>query len=109
LLVEILEPSLTIESIQGLYGIKITMKNTGNENLSVIGWNISLDGGLILLGKYRIGLVYSLPIEESETVHTFVLGFGKTTITVNAFSAQGATAEKTVNGFVLGVFVFGLK
>jgi hypothetical protein len=109
LFVETPAPQLIIESINGVFGITITMKNTGNENLSVIGWNISLNGGLIPFGKYRYGLVNSLPVEASETVHSFVLGFGKTTITVNAFSAQGVKAEKTVSGFVFGVFVFGLK
>ena len=101
--------SCTIESIHGVFGITITMKNTGSENLTIIGWNISLNGGFILFGKYKYGLIFSLPVGESETVSSFILGFGKTTITVNAFTAQGATAEKTVSGFVLGVFVFGLK
>jgi len=109
LFVETPAPQLTIESIDGVFGITITMKNTGNENLTIIGWNISLNGGLILFGKYRYGLVNSLPVEVSETVHSFVLGFGKTTIIVNAFSSQGATATKTVSGFVFGVLVFGLK
>ena len=57
---------------------------------------------LILFGKYRYGLVNSLPVEESETVHSFVLGLGKTTIIVNAFSAQGVKAEKTMSGFIFG-------
>jgi len=111
LLVEILEPLplITIESIHGVFGITVTVKNIGSENLTIIGWNISLNGGFILFGKYKYGLIFSLPVGESETVSSFILGFGKTTITVNAFTAQGATAEKTVSGFVLGVFVFGLK
>lgn len=105
LLVEVHEPLLVINSITGGLGVFITLKNAGEEYLKVIGWNITLNGGFILLGKYRIGLVPSLPVGESETEKSFVLGLGKTTITVHAFSAEGAIAEKTVHALVLGFFV----
>jgi hypothetical protein len=107
--VEVHEPVLEIASITGGLGVFITLKNAGEEYLKVIGWNITLNGGLILLGKYRIGLVPSLPVGESETVKSFVLGLGKTTITVHAWSSQGATAEKTASAFILGPFAFLLK
>ena len=109
LLVEVHEPLLEIDSITGGFGVFITLKNAGEEYLKVIGWNITLNGGLILLGKYRIGLVPSLPVGESETVKSFVLGLGKTTIKVHAWSSQGATAEKSAPAFILGPFAYILK
>jgi hypothetical protein len=107
--VVISQPQLTIKSIQGPLGISVKMANTGNENLSQIRWNISLTGGHVLIGAYKSGLFASLPIDTSVTMQDFILGLGKTTITVNAVCAEGATSTKTMNGFLLGVFVIPLK
>lgn len=108
LLVEIQNPELTIDSISGVFGITMIIKNTGNETATIIGWNITMNGGCILMGKARQGYISSLPVGEEKTVHSFIFGLGKTTITGKAFCAQGATTEKTARALVLGVFVLGL-
>jgi hypothetical protein len=107
--VEIFQPQLTIESIQGPLGITVKITNTGDQNLSQIQWNISITGGFVLIGASKSGLFASLPIETSKTVNDFILGLGKITITVNVICAENATATKTMNGLLLGIIVIGLQ
>jgi len=109
LLVEITGPAFTVESIHGGFGISMILNNTGSVDVSNVVWNIELNGGLILLGKSKSGVISILPVGEFRAANSFIFGFGKTMITVNATCAEGATARKTESGWVFGIFVFGLK
>jgi hypothetical protein len=96
---------ITVDSVSGGFGIKATVSNAGTIPAENVAWSIDLEGGLIILGKHAEGTIPTLAPGASTTISSgFVLGFGKTTIKVNA-----GGAGKTASGFVLGPFVLGVS
>jgi hypothetical protein len=106
LLVEIQGPEITIETLRGGLGLTMTMTNIGGMNASNVKWTITLVGGLILYGKEKSGTFERLPIGEAQSVRSFILGLGKTAVSVQVNCEEGTTVEKTVHGLMFGVFVF---
>jgi outer membrane protein assembly factor BamB len=101
--------SLTIE-ITGGFGVKGTIKNNGTLNATNVEWRLLLAGGLILLGKSMNGTIASLAAGASETIKDSpVIGFGKTTILVEASCAEGVSATQSKTGIILLFFVLGIK
>ncbi len=96
-------PSVTI-TLKGGLGVSATIKNTGTANLTDLDWTMSLDGKLIFVGKTKLGTIDALGVGESVTVSDFVLGLGKTGITM-----QVEGTEATVTGTVLVIFVIGIQ
>ena len=92
-------PHIVIGNITGGLGISAVIKNTGVADATGITWKINLSGGFILVGKSKTGTV-DIPAGGQVIVKDFVIGFGKTTITVTA-----DTATKTATGTVLLFFV----
>jgi len=104
------QPELDIGTITGGFGVKASVKNTGDGAATNINWTITLDGKLVFLGKSSTGIIASLAAAGEEPIKAgFILGFGKTNIVVSATCNEGKTAEKTASGFVLGPFVLGVK
>lgn len=95
-------PAITI-TIKGGVGVSATIKNTGTMNLTNVNWTIALDGKMIFIGKTKPGTISTLAIGDAVTVKDFVLGLGKTGITVSA-----GTATANATGTVLLVFVLGV-
>jgi hypothetical protein len=83
--------------------VNVKIKNIGETDITSLPWSISLDGGFILAGQDTSGSV-DLAVGEEKTVHAFVLGFGRPTITATA-----GAFEETATGFVLFVFVVGVQ
>ena len=96
-----------IERIAGGFGVNVVLKNDGDAEATSVDWSISLDGGLIILGKNKTGTIPSLAPGASETVSSIVFGFGKPTIAVSVECAEGSSDEKTSSGLVILFFVFG--
>jgi hypothetical protein len=96
-------PQLTI-TITGGFGISATIKNTGTTDMTNIDYTISLNGGLVFIGKSRNSTIPTLAAGEEITVKDFVIGFGSTGITVSAGNASTNTT-----GTVFLFFVFGVK
>jgi pyrrolidone-carboxylate peptidase len=90
-------------TIQGGVGVSATITNTGTTNLTSIDWSITLDGTLIFIGKSRTGTIDALAVGESVTVKDFVIGFGKTGITVVAGDTQASASGTALLFFVIGV------
>lgn len=97
-------PEDIIISIQGGLGVSVVVKNNGTEDLTNVSYSILLDGGIILLGKAKTGTIDALGAGEEVTITNFVLGLGKTTISVVA-----GDAEATANGTVFLFFVLGVE
>jgi hypothetical protein len=89
-------------TITGGFGITASIKNTGLTDMTGVNWKIELTGGLILVGKTKTG-TGNIAAGSSITAKDFVIGFGKTTITVTA-----DTATKTATGTVILFFVIGV-
>jgi hypothetical protein len=100
------EPALEIGPITGPIGVKTTVKNIGNAPATNVSWEITLEGGFILVGKTKADTIGPLAADGSAEVKIpFVLGFGKTVITVTAECNEGKTASKAQNATVLLFFV----
>jgi len=103
------EPNLIIDTITGGFGVATTVKNNGTVDATNVTWNISLSGGIILIGKQKTGTISTLAAGETATIKSFIFGFGKSTITVHAVCDEGSSAEKSANGFVFLFLVLGIK
>jgi hypothetical protein len=79
-------PILEVGNISGgLFRITAVVRNLGGVAATKVTWSITLDGGLILLGKETTGTILSLPAEEERTISSSpIIGFGKTLVTVTA-------------------------
>lgn len=103
-------PELEIGPITGGFGVKASVKNTGDADATNVVWNISLDGKLVFVGKESSGTITTLGAAGETPIKAgFILGFGKTNIVVSAVCDEGKTAEATATAFVLGPFVLGVK
>jgi uncharacterized repeat protein (TIGR01451 family) len=97
-----IEPELKIESIKGPIGVTATIKNTGLAPATNVNWTITLDGGLVLVGKTKSDSIPEIAINGTVDIKIpFVLGFGKTTITVTAECDEGASISATKEATVL--------
>jgi hypothetical protein len=96
--------------IKGGFGITADITNTGAIPATMIQWNFTLTGGLILLGKTKSDTITSLAPGASATAKdTLIFGFGKTNIQVEVTCAEGISATRTASGFVLLFFALGVQ
>ena len=103
------QPELAIESIAGGFGVSAVIKNTGDADATNVAYTIALEGGLIILGKETTNSIPTIAAGASEAIKAgFILGIGKTTITISASCDEGATASATATGTVLLFFVLGV-
>jgi len=102
------EPILNI-TIKSGFGIEVTVSNTGNANATNVNVTISLQGGLIILGKLTTDHIPSLGVQTVSAKPKTVLGFGRTTIKATATCDEGSSAEANATGFVFLIFVLGVK
>lgn len=87
--------------IQGGLGVKATLTNQVDIDLEDLLWNISFDGGIILVEEGTSGIIENLPIGESEIIQTDKLfGIGLPLITVAVDDV-----EVTVRGLLFGPLV----
>jgi len=89
----------------GFFKISAVIKNIGSADATRVNWSITLDGGVILLGKETSGSISSIPAKDEVTVSSsLILGFGKTVVTVMAETLESSDT-KDVNAFVLLLFI----
>jgi hypothetical protein len=96
------EPIIEIGAITGgLFKVSAVIKNTGTADATDVAWSIDLNGGLILVGKATTGTIATLAAGSEVTVSSgFILGFGKTTITVTADTATKDQAATVLLFFI---------
>ena len=100
-------PVLEIGNITGgLFKVTAEIKNGGGDATG-IDWSITLEGGIILLGKETAGNIFSIPADDEASISSsLILGFGKTVVTVTAECAEGSSDTKTRDAFVLLFSIF---
>jgi hypothetical protein len=103
-------PVLNISSITGGFSrVNAIITNNGNADATNVKWNITLTGGLIVLGKQTSGTIDKISAGNSTFVKSsFLFGFAKTTITVHAVCDEGSEVTRTVQGIIFLVFVIGV-
>ncbi|GAG58009.1 unnamed protein product, partial [marine sediment metagenome] len=99
-------PILEIGNITGGIGkINIVIKNTGSVDATGVDWNLTLNGGFILLGGQKTGRIGYLPAQSEMSVSSdLIIGFGRTVITVCAEIPE-SSATKEQNAFVFLFFI----
>jgi len=102
----LLTSAIQVEVITGGFGIDAIIRNQGIVNLTEITWQISLDGGLVLLGKNAEGTISLLRPGRTQTITVpLVFGFGKTEVSVTVNASDGDEDIKTSGARLCGVFV----
>jgi hypothetical protein len=94
---------ISIENIDGGWGISAILKNNGEQSTDV-DWSINVAGNLLFLGSETSGTKTIFPNEEIKIKSSLLMGFGPADITVNA---KGVT--KKASCFLLGPFVTGVE
>jgi len=95
-------PVIEIEDITGgLFTVRAVVKNTGGATATDVSWSITFSGGLLILGKESTGTIPALASGATAAISSkFILGFGRTVVTVTA-----DTATASQNATVLFVFI----
>lgn len=96
------QPVIQIENITGgLFQVNAIIKNAGDAAATNVEWSITLTGGLIILGKESTGILPTIEAGATADISSkFIVGLGKTVITVTA-----DTATQSHNATVLFVLV----
>lgn len=91
--VTIVAPQLEIGLLSGgLFKVTTVVKNTGAIDVMNVQWNISLEGGAFI-GKQSSGSLLSIAAGGERAISSgFIIGFGKTVITITAAYAYGSTS-----------------
>ena len=96
-------PILEIGNITGgLFKVSAVIENTGSTDAVIVKWSISLNGGVMILGKNTTGAVINIPAGGEVTVTSkAILGFGNTVVTVTAEKPGVSSDTKEQEAFVL--------
>jgi hypothetical protein len=106
-LIKILAPKIDISSISGGFGrAKMVINNIGEAEAYDIDWNITLNGGFILLGKESSGTIDSIPANGSVTIYSrLIIGFGETKFIATAQEPFESSDSRIQNGKIFGIYL----
>jgi len=98
-------PILDIGTIRGgLFRVSVILKNVGATAATGVLWSINLEGGAFI-GKTTNG-TDDIPAGEEITISSgLIIGFGATTVTVEAWIPDGPSDTREQDGFVLLFFI----
>jgi hypothetical protein len=103
ILAPVLEVGMTTGGFLRASGV---IKNVGNGIANNVNWTLSLNGGLILIGKESTGFIESIPIDgEVSFKSNIIIGFGETEFLVTAEEPYGSIDDRKQGGKLLGIFV----
>ncbi len=81
------------------FGVAATIVNRGRETAVMTSWNITLDGGIILYGKYKESNITEIP--PGDVINAFSLVFGLLNINI---TATVGNSSDSIAGFLIGPF-----
>jgi hypothetical protein len=88
--------------------IKIQIENIGEDAAKDVYWDIELDGGILILGRYSNGIISNINPGEIVTINSnMIFGFSSnTTATINAMinGQNQITMEKELKIFLSFIF-----
>lgn len=96
---------IEIQTISGgLFKVKTSIKNIGTLPATNVNWSIILTGGAFI-GKETTGTISSIAAGASVAISSkFILGFGKTVVTVTAENPETSDIKEQ-NGTILLFFI----
>jgi len=98
-------PQLEIGNIVGgLFKVSAPIRNIGAVDATDVSWTITLEGGAFI-GKESTGTETIYSGGEKTVSSKFILGFGKTKVTVKADVSAGVSDEKSQNGNIYLFFI----
>jgi hypothetical protein len=99
-------PIMDVDLISGgLFKLNVDIKNLGEVKSTAVKWDITLEGGTILMGKEISGTINSISPGESVPITSgLIIGFGNTQVTVTAEIAEGIDT-RTQNAKMLLFFI----
>ncbi len=103
----VIQSAIEIKDVTGgLFNINPVIKNIGAGELRDITWNITVDYGLILTGRYTEGTIDLLAPGEEVTVSSkFILGLGSCLVTVSAEMPGVTSDSKESDAKVFFIFI----
>lgn len=98
-------PRIEIGAITGGFGgITAEIKNVGAAEASNVDWSISINGGLVLLGRESSGTFTKIMPGFAPKAKTgFMFGFGSVDILVTAGEVEKTATAKLIGPFLLNV------
>jgi hypothetical protein len=104
-------PVLNIALTKGkLTKISAVIQNLGFAEADNVSWKISLDGGVILLGKEHNGTISTIPARDTIEIQSgLIFGFGQARVTIKVESAESTDTLILGKTVVMFFFVFFLS
>jgi len=97
---------LEIELIPDRYRIAMIITNVGDSDCTNVKWSITLDGGIILLGRVTTGIIFCIPPGENVTVYSnLIFGFGRTVITISVDPDGGPPMTAEQEAYIILFFI----
>ena len=91
----------------GVLRVGTEIYNKGGVMASDVNWSITLDGGVILLGKTTTGEILGILPGESAAIQSGpILGFGKISVIVTADIDDGLSDMRSQGGFVFLFYAY---
>jgi len=100
-------PELEIDLIKsGFFKVNTVIKNIGDLLAENVSWNITLNGGSLLLNGINSGVITSIPAGEEARINSkLIFGFGKTRVKVTAEIPGGSSDAREQGAKVLLFFI----
>lgn len=100
-------PELEIDLIKGgFFNVYTVIKNNGDLVAENVTWNISLNGGSLILNGVNSGVISSIPADGEEKINSkLILGFGKTRVRVTAKIPGGSSDSREQGARVLLFYI----
>ena len=104
-------PEGVLVKIKGGIGLRIFIKNYGNDVITSVNWSITINGGLSITPRADSGNLGTLAPSQSANITFRLMGIGlgiltpMPKITVTAECAEGSSTEKTADARIILFFV----
>ena len=98
---------LTISIRSGLFKFSGIIKNIGNKTAFNVQWKITVDGGIVLIGRESSGYLPRplLAGEEMSVSSGLVFGFGRIVITVSVWADNAPLVSESIPGILILFFI----
>lgn len=99
--------SIVVQNIQGgLFKVTAEIKNTGDDPVANVNWNITLSGGAFFGAKTTGVYSSSIPVNGVGTIQSgLILGLGATVIKVEAWVPDGPSASLQKTAKILFIYI----